>query len=92
MYRVGYPFWKAVARRGFPVSLRVQIRRDEEAGVYFARSPDLDGLVVEAKSLDELRTEALSAADALLELALKADHPPRSMADFRLLDRIHCAA
>ena len=91
-YRVGFPFWKAVARHGYPVKLRVEIKHDDEAGVYIARSPDLDGLVVEAKSLDDLRSEALGAADVLLELALNADHPPRSMADFRLLDRAHCAA
>lgn len=91
-YRVGLPFWKAAARRGFALTLRVEIRRDEEAGVYVAHSPDLDGLVVEAQSLDDLRTEALAAADALLELALKADHPPRAVANFHLLDGARCAA
>lgn len=92
MYRVGFPFWKTVARRGFPITLRVQIRRDEEAGVYVASSPDLDGLVVEAASLDELRKEALGAVEVLLELALKADHPPRASADFRLIEGAHCVA
>lgn len=92
MYRVGFPFWKTVARRGFPLVLRVQIMRDEDAGVYVARSPDLDGLVVEASSLDELRLEALNAADVLLELALKVDQPPRSTTDFRLIDGGHCPA
>ena len=91
-YRVGLPGWKFLARRGFPVTLRVQIMRDQESGVYIARSPDLDGLVVEATSLDVLRTEALGAADVLLELALHADHPPRANADFRLVEGAHCAA
>lgn len=75
MYRVGFPFWKFLARRGVPVSLRVEIMRDEEAGVYVARSRDLDGLVVEAKTLDDLRAEALSTADQLLDLALESDRP-----------------
>jgi predicted RNase H-like HicB family nuclease len=92
MYRVGYPFWKTVVRHGYTVMLRVEIKRDAEAGVYVASSPDLDGLVVEAASLDELRVEALAAADALLELALNVDRPPQSVADFRMLERAHCAA
>lgn len=76
-YRVGLPFWKVAALHGLPISLRVDIRRDEEAGVYVARSPDLDGLVVEARSLDDLRLEALGAAEVLLELALQVKSAPR---------------
>lgn len=92
MYRVGLPFWKAAARHGIPVTLRVDIKRDPEAGVYFATSPDLDGLVVEAATLDELRAEALGAAEVLLELAFKSDHLPRTVTDFRLRDGAFCAA
>jgi predicted RNase H-like HicB family nuclease len=92
MYRVGFPFWKVAARRGVPVLLRVEITRDEEAGVYVGRSHDLDGLVVEAATLDELRTEALSAAETLLELALTPDHAPRTRTEFRLIDGALCAA
>lgn len=75
MYRVGYPGWKFVSRIGLPVRLRVNIQFDEEAQVYWAESPDLDGLVVEAKTLDELKNEALSAAGALLELQFQGRHP-----------------
>lgn len=93
MYRVGFPFWKVLARHGVPVTLRVRITRDDEAGVYVASSPDLDGLVVEAKSLDELRTEALGAASVLLDLAVDGDKSPKSLtADFRLVDTAPCAA
>jgi len=91
-YRVGRPLWKAVARIGVPMSLRITIARDDECGVYIATSPDLDGLVVEAKSLNELRTEALAAAEMLMGLALHADHAPNTRTQFLLDDSALCAA
>ncbi len=74
-YRVGIWGWKAVAKAGGRVRLRVRITRDEDADVYIARSPDLDGLICEAKTLDELKEETLRCADALLELQLEGRHP-----------------
>jgi predicted RNase H-like HicB family nuclease len=70
MYRVGLPGWKLAAKWGVPVRLRVNITQDVEANVYVAVSPDLDGLIVEAHTLDALKDEALAAAGVLLELAL----------------------
>lgn len=75
MYRVGLPGWKLAAKFGVPVRLRVNITQDLEANVYVAESPDLDGLIVEAHTLDEIKTEALAAAGVLLELALSAKVP-----------------
>jgi predicted RNase H-like HicB family nuclease len=72
--------WRAVARRGWPVRLRVEIRQDLEANVYVAESPDLPGLVVEGHTLDEIKAEALAAAASLLELELKTK--PRAQTDF----------
>ncbi|MEI6029293.1 MAG: DUF1902 domain-containing protein [Betaproteobacteria bacterium] len=80
MYRVGMFGWRAVARRGWPVRLRVEIRQDLEANVYVAESPDLPGLVVEGHTLDEIKAEALAAAASLLELELKTK--PRAQTDF----------
>jgi predicted RNase H-like HicB family nuclease len=80
MYRVGFPGWKLAARWGIPVSFRVEVMRDDEVNRYWARSPDLDGLVVEAGSLDELREEVRSAAEMLFELAVnghRANATPR---------------
>ena len=71
MYRVGRPGWRMLARLGVSLRLRVQIRHDPEANVYVAESPDLEGLVVEARTLDEVQEETLAAAAALLELQLK---------------------
>ncbi|MEI2676485.1 MAG: DUF1902 domain-containing protein [Burkholderiaceae bacterium] len=92
MYRIGLPGWKLAARWGWPLKLRVRISRDDATGIYVAESPDLDGLIVEAPSLDELRKEALGAAEVLLELALHVDHPPKAWTEFRLIDGAPCAA
>ena len=71
MYRVGLPGWKLAAKLGVPVRLRVNITQDLEANVYIAESPDLDGLIVEGHTLDEIKDEALMAAGTLLEMELR---------------------
>jgi predicted RNase H-like HicB family nuclease len=73
VYRVGLPGWKLAARLGVPLHFRVHIKQDLEANVYWACSPDLDGLVVEGATLDEIKSEAEAGARLLLELAL--DNP-----------------
>jgi predicted RNase H-like HicB family nuclease len=80
MYRVGLPGWKLAAKWGVPVRLRVNITQDLEANVYVAVSPDLDGLIVEAHTLDALKDEALAAAAVLLELAIHSK--PQAQTDF----------
>ena len=91
MYRVGFPFWKVLARMGLHVRLRVDISHDPETNVYIAQSPDLDGLIVEGRTLEDLKSEALLAASTLLELAL---HQPKPLAraDFRLSSELPHAA
>lgn len=74
MYRVGFPGWKLAARVGLPVTFRVQVMHDDEVNRYWARSPDLDGLVVEAETLDQLRDEVRSAAEMLFELSIDGHH------------------
>ncbi|NQW84777.1 MAG: DUF1902 domain-containing protein [Alcaligenaceae bacterium] len=70
MYRVGLPFWKLVARLGVPLSLRIQVMRDNEADVYIATSTDLAGLVAEAPSLVELMFSVLDCSEMLIEHTL----------------------
>ena len=91
MYRVGFPGWKLAARLGVPVRLRVNIRQDLEANVYVAESPDLDGLIVEGHTLDEIKDEALSAAGVLLELALSTK-APAAQTDFILHSAVPAGA
>lgn len=91
MYRVGMPFWRAIAKNGATVRLLVEIKHDEEAGVYFASSPDLRGLVVEAETLDELRSEIMGAVEGLMDLELEGK-PHHAMADLVLRNERVCFA
>ena len=87
MYRIGYPFWKALARHGVPLKLRVNVLRDEEAGVYVATSDDLRGLVAEAENMDALVAEVYNVIDDLLTEELHSAAPNKPVTDLRL-----CAA
>ena len=91
-YRVGLPLWKLVARRGGQMSLRIDLQRDDEAGVFVATSPDLRGLVVESASLDALVKDLPECVDMLMHEILHEvpKHTPR--ADLRMnLDHCHAA-
>ena len=90
MYRVGLPGWKLAARFGVPMLVRVNIHRDADSTTYWADSPDLDGLVVSGQTLDELRLEIRSAAEALLELEVKK--PTQTTPELRFRDAAICAA
>ncbi len=66
-YRVGMPGWRLLAKLGASLYFRVKVSRDDEAGVYWAESPDLRGLVIEAATLEELLREVNLGAAELLE-------------------------
>jgi len=90
-YRAGLPGWKLAARAGAPISLRVHVLKDDEAGVYVARSSDLHGLVVEAETLEALREEIHGAASRLL--AHELHHAPtRAKTDIRFQESLFCVA
>ena len=76
-YKVGWPGWKMAARCGVPLLVRVHVHFDVESQSYWADSPDLDGLTVAGQDLDELHTEAVAAANELLDLAI---HNPKARA------------
>jgi hypothetical protein len=65
-YRIGFPGWKVAARLGLVLRLDVMVAKDPEANVYLATSKDLDGLIVEAPTMEQLHEEVLGAADALV--------------------------
>lgn len=89
-YRVGLPGWKMVARARIPVSLRVDVIRDDEAKVYVATSPDLAGLVAEAATLDELVRAIDAGIKDLMEDYLR--QPPGRPPITNLRLGAHCAA
>lgn len=90
-YRVGFPGWKLAARFGVPLHLRVIAYKDEESNSYWAKSDDLDGLVVAGATLDELQREVMQAVPTLLSLAVHGSRP-QARADLQLSTRIPCAA
>lgn len=49
-------------------SIIVKARWDQEAGVFTASSSDIDGLAIEAATLEELREKVLSTIPELMEL------------------------
>ena len=57
MYRVGFPGWKIAARFNVPLLLKIEVAHDKKANVIIATSPDLAGLVVETKTIDQLFPE-----------------------------------
>jgi hypothetical protein len=77
MYRIGFPFWKQLARLGVPLTVRVNVLRDDEAGVFVATSDDLRGLICEAKTMDDLIPEINSSVNDLLTFHINgnAAHP-----------------
>lgn len=87
MYRVGFPFWKVAARLGAPMLIRLEVLRDTEAGVFVATSPDLNGLVAEAKTIEELFTAVHDCTSMLMEEALRRPlkHRPQAAWDGAVL-------
>lgn len=72
-YRVGFPFWKTLARLGVTLSISVDVFYDDEAEVFVAISSNLRGLVAEAPTLKELLHEIRTTAEDLLYIALSHD-------------------
>lgn len=91
MYRVGFPGWKLAGRLGLPLRVRVNAHYDRESKTFWADSPDLDGLIVSGATLDELRVEAIGAAEVLLELAVNG-HASHAYTDLRVKDTVACPA
>lgn len=77
-YQAGWPFWRAVARMGVPLSIHVTVTHDQDAGVYAVTSSNLKGLFAEGQTLDELHSNLTDAAADLLAAYLHQPpaHPP----------------
>ena len=70
--------------------IRVDVYFDEESKSFWAKSSNLDGLVVSGETLDELRNEVRAAAATLLELELHGRAVARP--EYRFRDQALCAA
>lgn len=91
MYRVGLPFWKTAARFGVPVKVQVDVFYDKESQSFWAKSPNLDGLIVSGTDLNELRDEVISAAGELLSLEINVKRAKAST-EIRIQDKEICLA
>lgn len=90
-YRVGLPGWQLLARAGVAVSMRVDVIKDQEAGVFVATSPDLPGLIAEAATLEELVSDIKAGAAELLADRLHQPPAKPPVTNFRI-DGGLCAA
>lgn len=90
-YPIGFPGWKLAARAGVPLRVRVHVLHDDEAGCYVATSPDLSGLVVEARSLDQLVEEVDECIGMLLHECMASGIKRPPVADLRYGLLTHCA-
>lgn len=73
-YRVGWPLWKVLAKQGVLLRFKVDVHFDEESKSFWANSPDIDGLIVSANNLEDLREEAFAAARDLLDLEVNTSN------------------
>ena len=89
---LGFPGWKAWAFLGLPVAIYVDVLRDEEAGVYVATSKHVKGLVIEADSLDGIKSEIEKALFDLLSVNTRSPNRARpifiSMRRLRLHEQL----
>lgn len=83
MYRVGFPMWKSLAKRGVKLTLKVNVIYDPDARVFVADSPDLRGLVCEADTLDRLLPELRSSIRELISFELDKDLKKEPFAEIR---------
>lgn len=67
-YRYGWPLGHILAKAGVPTKIRVDVIRDDEAGVFVGTSTDVRGLVIEAASLEELVAEAKDLIPAMVSM------------------------
>ena len=79
---LGIPGWKVWAFLGLPVAIYVDVLRDDEAGVYVATSKHVKGLVIEADSLDGIKSEMEKALFDLLSVNYPLSKPSRTNIHF----------
>jgi Domain of unknown function (DUF1902) len=68
MYPLNWPLSIFFASLGVPLLIKVEVIFDADAHVYVATSKNVRGLVVEAATLDEIRTEVELVLPELLNL------------------------
>lgn len=85
-YRYGWPMGHLLAKAGVPTKIRVDVIRDEEAGVFVGTSMDLRGLVVESDTLEGIVREARLLIPDLVRSP--SELGPETVTDVRYRDRL----
>jgi uncharacterized protein DUF1902 len=85
-YRYGWPMGHLLAKAGVPTKIRVDVIRDDEAGVFVGTSTDVRGLVIEAESLEGVMRETQAVIHALVSSPSKLS--PDTVTDVRYRDRL----
>jgi len=63
MYRVGWPFWKLLAKAGLPVRLVLTAHYNiNEKPCYWANSPNIEGVFISGDTFENTQHQALNAA------------------------------
>jgi hypothetical protein len=68
MYPLNWPLAGLFATLGVPLLIKIEVAFDAAAQVYIATSPTVRGLVVEAGTLDEIRSTVEQILPELLRL------------------------
>ena len=89
-YPYRFPLSRFISSLGVTLTIKVSVFKDDEAGVFVATSPDIQGLVIEAESFAQLRDEVAEAIPALLSLD-KNLAPTHASAELLYTDRIAIA-
>lgn len=87
-WNIGTPGWRLASQLGCPIKVRIDVFRDEEAGVYFATCEKI-GLAVEGDSLDTLVQEIHAAVPELINSCFSLPREPKT--DIRLHDDLVAA-
>lgn len=70
-YKIGRPFWKIAYRLGVPIYYSYNIFFDQHAKRYFALSEDIEGLIAEADTIDEIKEICEDIAQNMIKTELK---------------------
>lgn len=85
-YRLGWPLGRMFARIGVPTIIRIDVFKDDKAGVFVGTSVDLRGLVLEADTFEELKAEAHDVIPSLLDAKSRAHLDKELVPSFRYTD------
>lgn len=87
-YPISYPLANFFSALGAKLIIRIDFIHDKEADVFIATSKDIQGLVIEAVSYEELQSEIKEAIATLSELSNSKNN---MHTDVVLTDRIATA-